>query len=88
MNSLAEAACTRRGGRSRERQWDEISHEREEQQQSGGQAMHGFALVEAYQLADDESKNKATLSHQHVGSAVGEGDDQVHQDEYQVVVPA
>ncbi len=60
MNSLAEAACTR-SGRSRERQRDEISHEREEQQQSGGQAMHELALVEAYQLAEDESKNSCAL---------------------------
>ena len=39
MNSLAEAASTRRGC-SRERKWDETSHECEQQQQSGGQAMH------------------------------------------------
>jgi len=46
MNSLAEAACTRRR-RRRERQWDKISHEREEQQPSGGQAMHGLAMLES-----------------------------------------
>jgi hypothetical protein len=31
MNSPAQAADTRRGRRSRERQWEKISHEREEQ---------------------------------------------------------
>jgi hypothetical protein len=47
-----------RRSRSRERQWDKISHEREEQQQSGGQATHaGLTMLEAYQLTDDESKN-------------------------------
>ncbi len=40
MNSLAQAACMRRRGSSRERQRDKISHQREQQQQSGGQAMH------------------------------------------------
>jgi hypothetical protein len=57
MNSLAEAASMGRS-RGRERQWHKISHEREKQQQSGGQAAHaGLTMLEAYQLMDDESKN-------------------------------
>jgi hypothetical protein len=42
MNSLAEAACARRRRCGSQRHGDEISREREKQQQSGGQAMHAF----------------------------------------------
>jgi hypothetical protein len=43
MDSLAEAAGMRWGGSgSGQRQWGEIAHERKEQQQSGGQAMHAI----------------------------------------------
>jgi hypothetical protein len=41
-----------------QRQWGNGSHECEEQQQSCGQAMHGASVVEAYQLAVDESKSE------------------------------
>jgi hypothetical protein len=44
MNSLAETAGARRRSRSRERERDKISDEREDQQQSGGQAMHASYL--------------------------------------------
>jgi Mg-chelatase subunit ChlI len=41
MNSLAEAARTRRWGGHSQNCRGESSHEREQQQQSGGEAMHG-----------------------------------------------
>jgi hypothetical protein len=40
MRSFTDAAGMRRGGRYRQREWNKISREREEQQQSGGQALH------------------------------------------------
>jgi len=40
MRSFTDAACVRRGGRHRQRERNNVSREREEQQQSGGQALH------------------------------------------------
>jgi hypothetical protein len=40
MRSFTDAAGMRRGGRYRQRERNKISREREEQQQSGGQALH------------------------------------------------
>ncbi len=40
MRSFTEAAGMRRGGRYRQRERNKVSREREEQQQSGGQALH------------------------------------------------
>jgi hypothetical protein len=40
MDGLANATCMRCGGRDSARQWGEVTHEREEQQKFGDQAMH------------------------------------------------
>jgi hypothetical protein len=40
MHCFSEAAGVRRFSGDRERQWDESSQEREQQQKSGGQALH------------------------------------------------
>jgi len=40
MRRFARTTCMRRCGGNRKRNWDEVSREREEQQPSGGQAVH------------------------------------------------
>jgi hypothetical protein len=50
MNSLADATGMRRRSGGRQPQWGEISHEREKQQQSGGQAMHVFCVNQKLRL--------------------------------------
>ncbi|MGA8761510.1 MAG: hypothetical protein WB562_01355 [Candidatus Sulfotelmatobacter sp.] len=44
MSRLADAAGMRRHGDGCQRNWNEIPRKREEQQQSGGQAMHASCL--------------------------------------------
>ena len=61
MNCFADAASVRRGG-CRQGQRAEVSHERYEQEEFGDQSLGdqsihaGSAMLEAYQLAVDESK--------------------------------
>ena len=71
MNYLADAACARRGSGGCEGQRAEIAQERDEQQESGGVAVHAEpAVPEAYQLTDAEGNNAAcstiTLVHEYV----------------------
>jgi hypothetical protein len=40
MRRLADTASMRLPRRNRQRQWDEVSHQHEQQQKSGSQAMH------------------------------------------------
>jgi hypothetical protein len=47
MNLLAKAAGVRRGWDCRQRQRGKVSREGEEEQQSGGQAMHEFYLAKS-----------------------------------------
>lgn len=56
---LAAATGMERSSRGRQGQRGQVSDEREEQQQSCIQAMHGPWVFEAYQLAVDESKKEA-----------------------------
>jgi hypothetical protein len=59
MSCLADAACVQRRRSCRQGQWGEIPHERQEQEEFGNYSMHsGFAMLEAYQLAPGEGKNR------------------------------
>jgi hypothetical protein len=55
---LTEATGPGRGSRGRQRRWGKATDEREQQEQSCGQLMHGPWVFEAYQLAVDECKNE------------------------------
>jgi hypothetical protein len=45
VDCLAKTTCVHRRSRDRERQWEKRSNQRENQQKSGGQALHGFVIL-------------------------------------------